>query len=815
MKFYSARQVAIPYIDKQRRRCVAVVIENFSTVDDYSQVSFLSRLCHKSHLDQMEPSFVVVLPKSIEPIYRPIIYIIYIYIPSAQVKSVLEQSNMVGGMSQCRVIALCCVLVLTDHGPFCWGASWIVPLHQWFERRHHHRGDHSPPPQTDRSHPSTTPKLSSPRSSRFPSMTTSLSLQPDRSSSNFFATRTFYRNDTMTQTDQSQDLLPTTLPSPMGKVNDYLNTLSRRHDLTRTTGTTITNENHILLMAEEELDLVTVRPPQMTTGTWTATSGLPDNHSNDDDYDDGDDDDDDDAIKSTTAVTINNHGSNNNGMFHQPRISNVRKIRDDSNATAGVPQRDPQQRWFHDASFAVESTLPPYLSLEPVGSSVSLLEPTSAEDWDQLSHSIQGVLTASFVSSMYQYICSDPSTILNDDLHTMIIFMQPFVLTYLSTTQSMIGQTLRMLGDVTNLWTTAIVQQVFDNDTAAYNPPMTKNPVWNKIQNTFMDIPTRTWQWWSDLTNNDVSSSPSTTTTKRIPLPTNDATSNDFFFASVKDTTVKQPHPPIHRPSTESILPFETNRVTDDDEIDIDRLLQLAQEMQQELPYRGLNVVSEADFVPDQFCELEGKLREAQASLEQKGDTIDDLKERLEQSTSRDIASTKVHEREVQRLRREIKALQDRFAAECGKRKAVVARLQDNLKEKSNVVSKLEGMLSIASTRGESMDQRMKEAEEAFRKTKAELLAERTRHVSAEEQTRVDLAVLKDKLRASEARLQEKRATIVELEDQLRSIVDKSATTNKELQNDVDQLRTEMKTLNDQLDHDRAELSTKNESLKQ
>ena len=217
----------------------------------------------------------------------------------------------------------------------------------------------------------------------------------------------------------------------------------------------------------------------------------------------------------------------------------------------------------------------------------------------------------------------------------------------------------------------------------------------------------------------------------------------------------------------------------------------------------------------DQMSVLEGKLRGAETILKQKSDAIDDLKERLELSTSQEVASTEAHQHEVQRLRREIKALHDQFAAEGAERKATISRLHDNLKEKSNLVSKLEGMLSVASTNGESMDQRMKEAEDACREAKAELIAERTRHVSAEEQTRVDLAILQGKFRASEASLKEKRETIEELEDQLRRIADESSTTNKELQKEVDQLRTEVKKLNEQLDKDRAELFTKSELLKQ
>jgi chromosome segregation ATPase len=212
---------------------------------------------------------------------------------------------------------------------------------------------------------------------------------------------------------------------------------------------------------------------------------------------------------------------------------------------------------------------------------------------------------------------------------------------------------------------------------------------------------------------------------------------------------------------------------------------------------------------------LDGKLRAAETIMKQKNDSIDDLKERLETSTNQEIAATEAHRDEVQRLRKEMSDLSNDIDKERSSLKAKLLSWEESVREKSSLVSKLEGMLSVANTKEESTEQRMKDIETACREAKAELIAERTRHVSAEEQTRVDLAVLQGKYRASEASLKEKRETIEELEDQLRRIADESSTTNKELQKEVDQLRTEVKKMNDQLDQDRAELFTKNEILKQ
>lgn len=212
---------------------------------------------------------------------------------------------------------------------------------------------------------------------------------------------------------------------------------------------------------------------------------------------------------------------------------------------------------------------------------------------------------------------------------------------------------------------------------------------------------------------------------------------------------------------------------------------------------------------------LDGKLLSANSTIKEKNEAIEEYEEKLSLLSNQTIENSEAHRAESQRLRVELQDLNKQFALERAELNEKIQDGDDSLREKADLVTKLEGMLSNAASKEEAAERRVKELEVACREAKAKLIVERTRHESAEEQTRVDMAVLQGKLRASEASLNEKRETIEELEDKLRNIADESSSTNKELQKEVDQLRIEMKKMNDMIDKSRAALFTKDDLLKQ
>jgi chromosome segregation ATPase len=219
---------------------------------------------------------------------------------------------------------------------------------------------------------------------------------------------------------------------------------------------------------------------------------------------------------------------------------------------------------------------------------------------------------------------------------------------------------------------------------------------------------------------------------------------------------------------------------------------------------------------------LEGKVRAGETSLRQKRDAIEELEEKLTVSTH-ELAETKsTHQKVVQDLREELQATKVALESESASTNASnkqLKKLQKDYEESTNKLSsqikELEISLSKALEQEENSTQRIRELEVAAREAKAELISERTRHESVEEQTRVDMAVQVGKLRACEASLKQKREVIEDLEEKLRNIADESSTSNKELQKELDRLREDVKELNKTVDKDRAELFTKSDLLAQ